>query len=66
MAFNTDDIRANRDYLLEKLRAEKQRSDVLHAVEGTTPFDFLLSIRAVESRSPVGISPARCARPSKS
>ena len=42
MAFNTDDIRANRDYFLEKLRAEKQRNDVLHAVEGTTPFDFLL------------------------
>jgi hypothetical protein len=28
MAFNPDDIRANRDYFLEKLRAEKQRNDV--------------------------------------
>jgi rhodanese-related sulfurtransferase len=41
MAFSTDDIRANRDYFAHKLRAEKQRNDVLHAVEGGT-FDFVL------------------------
>ena len=41
MAFNADEIRANRDYFAHKLRAEKQRNDVLHAVEGGT-FDFVL------------------------
>src|SRR6266849_8618577 len=41
MAFNADEIRANRDYFAHKLRAEKQRNDVLHAVEGET-FDFVL------------------------
>jgi rhodanese-related sulfurtransferase len=41
MAFSTDEIRANRDYFAHKLRAEKQRNDVLHAVEGGK-FDFIL------------------------
>jgi len=41
MAFNADDIRANRDYFAMKLQAEKQRNDVLKAVEGKA-FDFVL------------------------
>lgn len=41
MTFPDDDIRANREYFLHKLRAEKQRNDVLHAVQGGS-FDFVL------------------------
>ena len=41
MAFSADEIRSNRDYFAHKLRAEKQRNDVLHAVEGGK-FDFVL------------------------
>ena len=35
MPFTPADIQANRDYFDRKLRAEKQRNDVLKAVEGT-------------------------------
>lgn len=42
MAFGADEIRANRDYFSHKLHAEKQRNDVLKAVEGSHPFDFIL------------------------
>ena len=42
MASDAEMIRANRDYFAAKLRAEKQRSDVLHAVQGDTPFEFVL------------------------
>src|SRR5438477_12605047 len=41
MTFSADEIRANRDYFAHKLRAEKQRNDVLKAVEGGK-FDFVL------------------------
>jgi rhodanese-related sulfurtransferase len=41
MAFTSDEIRANRDYFAHKLRAEKQRNDVLHAVE-VGKFNFVL------------------------
>jgi len=41
MAFTSEEIRANRDYFAQKLRAEQSRSDVLHAVEEGT-FDFVL------------------------
>jgi rhodanese-related sulfurtransferase len=41
MAFTADEIRANREYFAHKLRAEKQRNDVLHAIEGGA-FDFVL------------------------
>ena len=41
MAFTADEIRANRDYFVRKLHAEKQRNDVLHAVE-SGKFDFVL------------------------
>ena len=42
MPFTPDDIRANRDFFAHKLKSEKQRNDVLKAVDGKIPFDFLL------------------------
>lgn len=42
MTFSADEVRANRDYFAHKLHAEKQRNDVLQAVEGTVPFAFVL------------------------
>jgi rhodanese-related sulfurtransferase len=41
MAFDSESISANRDYFAHKLHAEKQRNDVLKAVEGGA-YDFLL------------------------
>lgn len=41
MAWSDTDIRANREYFQEKLRATKQRNDVLKAVE-EGPFEFVL------------------------
>jgi rhodanese-related sulfurtransferase len=41
MSFTADDVRTNYDYFAHKLRAEKQRNDVLKAVEGGK-FDFVL------------------------
>jgi hypothetical protein len=35
-------VKRNRDYFAEKLRAEKQRNDVLRAVNGEIPYDFVL------------------------
>ena len=37
MPFTSEETYANRDYCWHKLRAEKQRNDVLHAVEGAAP-----------------------------
>lgn len=42
MSFSQEEIQANRDYFVRKLRAEKQRNDVLHAVEAGGAFDFVL------------------------
>lgn len=41
MGFTADEVRTNRDYFAHKLHAEKQRSDVLHAVEAGK-LDFVL------------------------
>lgn len=41
MAYTADEVRANRDYFAHKLHAEKQRNDVLKAVEAGK-FDFVL------------------------
>ncbi len=41
MATASDEIRANREYFVDKLRFEKQRADVLRAVE-SGKFDFVL------------------------
>lgn len=41
MTFTADDVRANYEYFVHKLRSEKQRNDVLKAVEGDQ-FEFVL------------------------
>ena len=41
MAFDDNDIRMNRDYLISKLRAERQRNDVVRAIE-RGHFEFVL------------------------
>ena len=61
MAFSTEDIRANRDYFAEKLRAQKSRATVLHAVEDGK-FDFvLLDTRNREAFVSAHIPGAMCA-----
>jgi rhodanese-related sulfurtransferase len=61
MAFTDAEIRANRDYFAQKLHAEKQRNDVLHAVEGGT-FNFvLLDTRGREAFAGGHIPGALCA-----
>ena len=61
MAFTQDEIRANRDYFIEKLRAEKARAAVLHAVEDNK-FDFvLLDTRGREPFASGHIPGASCA-----
>jgi rhodanese-related sulfurtransferase len=41
MPFQTEQVRSNRDYFIQKLSAEKQRNDVLKAVEADS-FNFVL------------------------
>ena len=41
MPFETKQIHSNRDYFIHKLNAEKQRNDVLKAVEANS-FNFIL------------------------
>jgi len=41
MPVPTKQIQSNRDYFIQKLNAEKQRNDVLKAVEANS-FDFVL------------------------
>jgi rhodanese-related sulfurtransferase len=41
MSFTSEDIRSNYEYFVHKLRAEKQRNDVLKAVDASK-FDFVL------------------------
>ena len=61
MGFTADEIRANRDYFVHKLHAEKQRNDVLHAVE-EGKFDFvLLDTRGREAFAGGHIPGALCA-----
>lgn len=61
MGFTDDQIRANRDYFAHKLRAEKQRTDVLHAVESGN-FNFvLLDTRGREPFASGHIPGALCA-----
>lgn len=42
MAIDAEKVQANREYFAHKLQFEKQRNDVLHAVQGDHPFDFVL------------------------
>jgi rhodanese-related sulfurtransferase len=41
MSFTSDEIRSNQQYFIHKLQAEKQRTDVLKAVD-SGKFDFVL------------------------
>jgi hypothetical protein len=54
VAFSSDDISASRDYFLHKLRAEKERNDVLKEVEANQ-FDFVLLDTGGRIHSPMGI-----------
>ncbi len=61
MTFSSEEIRANQDYFARKLRAEKQRADVLKAVQGNA-FDFvLLDTRGREPFASGHIPGALCA-----
>jgi len=63
VAFTPDEIRANRDYFAEKLRAERSRASVLHAAEDKK-FDFvLLDTRGREPFASGHIPGALCAPP---
>lgn len=42
MALRAEEVKMYRDYFAEKLRAEKQRNDVLKAVNGEISYDFVL------------------------
>lgn len=60
MAFNANEVQANRDYFAHKLRAEKSRAEVLHAVE-ESKFDFvLLDVRGREPFASGHIPGALC------
>jgi rhodanese-related sulfurtransferase len=60
MGIRPEEVRANRDYFAERLRAEKQRNDVLKAVEGGA-FDFvLLDARGAEAFASGHIPGAWC------
>jgi rhodanese-related sulfurtransferase len=41
MSSQTEQVQSNRDYFIQKLNAEKQRNDVLKAVEANS-FNFVL------------------------
>jgi rhodanese-related sulfurtransferase len=61
MAWSDTDVRSNRDYFAEKLRATKQRNDVVHAIQDG-PFEFvLLDTRARDAFAFGHISGAWCA-----
>jgi rhodanese-related sulfurtransferase len=66
MGVRPDEIRANRDYFAQKLQAEKQRNDVLKAVEGKSAHDFvLLDTRGAEAFAAGHIPGAWCVAPSE-
>jgi rhodanese-related sulfurtransferase len=65
MPFQTEQIHANRDYFLQKLNAEKQRNDVLKAIEENS-FNFvLLDTRGREAFASGHIRGAVCIPPTE-
>jgi rhodanese-related sulfurtransferase len=42
VTFTPDDVRANREFFAAKLRAEKQKTDVIHKVKDGVGGDFVL------------------------
>jgi rhodanese-related sulfurtransferase len=65
MGFRPDEIRANRDYFAHKLQAEKQRNDVLKAVEAGTRDFVLLDTRGAEAFAAGHIPGAWCLTPAE-
>ena len=61
MGFTADEVQANRDYFAHKLRAEKSRADVLHAVEDNKFGFVLLDVRGREPFASGHIPGALCA-----
>jgi rhodanese-related sulfurtransferase len=61
MPFTDDEIRANREYFIHKLHAEKQRNDVLKAVESGDFSFVLLDTRGREPYANGHIPGALCA-----
>jgi rhodanese-related sulfurtransferase len=45
MAFSAEDIRANREYFAAKLRAEKQKADIIRKVKQGSGDFLLLDVR---------------------
>jgi rhodanese-related sulfurtransferase len=60
MAFSEGDIRANRDFFAAKLRAEKQKVDILHKVKDGTGDFLLLDVRARDAFRKGHIEGALC------
>lgn len=61
MSYSAEQVRANRDYFAHKMQAEKQRNDVLKAVNGEA-YDFiLLDTRGREPYAQAHIPGALCA-----
>jgi len=64
MAFSLEEIRANREYFAHKIQAEKQRNDVLKAVEGGTANFVLLDTRGRDAFASGHIPGAWCVQES--
>ena len=60
MSFKDEDIRANRDFFAAKLRAEKQRHDVVTAIDKGTVDFVLLDTRQREAFGKGHIPTAWC------
>lgn len=61
MAFTEDDVRRNRDFFAEKLRAMKQRNDIVKGVEAGRLEVVLLDTRQREAFAQAHIPGAWCA-----
>jgi rhodanese-related sulfurtransferase len=60
MAFSPDEIRANRDYFASKIRAEKQKADVIKKVKGKQESFLLLDTRTRDAFEKGHIEGAFC------
>lgn len=60
MVFSLDEIRANRDYFAAKIRAEKQKADVVKKVKGKLEGFLLLDTRTRDSFEKGHIEGAFC------
>lgn len=60
MPFSPDEIRANRDYFASKIRAEKQKADVVKKVKGKQESFLLLDTRARDAFAKGHIEGAFC------